>query len=242
MSTAINAEAQDAGRSEDDRPDPTDPTDSTDPTETSVTEAPPGRRFGAGMLALATVVGILVGFAAATLLLGGDDTPGDTSAEAGFARDMINHHAQAVEMGLIAFDRATEPGVQQVGYDIATAQQGQIGMMNQWLKQWDLLPTGSEPPMAWMSDRDFTLEDGLMPGMATQEQMQALRDAEGDEVDRLFLDYMIYHHLGGIHMVDEILEVSDEPDVTEAAQLMKDNQQYEISVLQGLQDRIDGEG
>jgi uncharacterized protein (DUF305 family) len=221
----------------------------TEPTDSRETTAerglaggvtPTRRRYGPGMLALATVVGLLLGFAVATLLNGGEDTPGDTSAEAGFARDMINHHAQAVELGLIAFDRASEPGVRQVGYDIATAQQGQIGMMNQWLTQWGLLPTGSEPPMAWMDSEDFVLRDGLMPGMATQEQMQALREAEGEEVDRLFLEYMIYHHLGGIHMVDEILTLSDEPDVTEAAQLIKDNQQYEVAVLQGLQDRIDG--
>ena len=195
---------------------------------------------GPGLLALGLVLGLVVGYAVATL--GGEDAPGDTSAEAGFARDMTNHHAQAVEMGLIAYDRATMPGVRQLGYDIATAQQGQIGMMQQWLIEWDLLPTGSQPPMAWMPEGTDALVNGLMPGMANAEEINALREAEGEEVDRLFLRLMLYHHLGGIHMAEGVLELSDHPDVTAAAELMLQNQQYEVEVLQDLQRELDAAG
>lgn len=221
--------------------------DSTREDDLATAPGGSGRRFGAGMLALAMVTGLLVGFAAAMLVLGGPDGsggvtgpshPGDTSAEAGFTRDMINHHAQAVEMGLIAYDRAELPGVRQVAYDIATAQQGEIGTMHQWLREWDLLPTGSEPPMTWMEEDFGEFPGDLMPGMASAEQMRELREAEGTEVDRLFLELMITHHLGGIHMVDGVLDRSDHPDVTWLAGLMKTNQQAEISVLQGLQERL----
>lgn len=224
-----------------------------DPDETDRAEADrpddPGHPVAAGsggrrpwLLALALVLGLLLGYALATLTQGGEDSPGETSPEAGFARDMINHHAQAVEMGLIAYDRATMPGVRQLGYDIATAQQGQIGMMQQWLTEWGLLPTGTEPPMAWMPEGTDALVDGRMPGMATAEEINALREAEGDEVDRLFLRLMLYHHLGGIHMAEGVLKQSDHPDVTAAAELMLQNQQYEVEVLQELQRELDEAG
>jgi uncharacterized protein (DUF305 family) len=198
------------------------------------------RRWGGlGLLILALVVGILLGYAVSVLTRTGEATPTDTSAEAGFTRDMINHHSQAVEMGLIAFDRASLPGVRFVGYDIATAQQGEIGMMRQWLRGWQLLPTGTEPPMTWMDSGEILAAGELMPGMASQDEMNALREATGEDVDRRFLALMVDHHLGGIHMIDGVLELSDDPDVTELAETMKRNQQGEIEVLRDLQQRLD---
>src|SRR5882762_10519165 len=79
-------------------------------------------------------------------------TPGTDSAEAGFARDMAEHHAQAVEMGMIAYQKASTPEVRSLGGDIAITQQGQIGVMNTWLKDWGLSPNSDKPPMSWMPD------------------------------------------------------------------------------------------
>jgi uncharacterized protein (DUF305 family) len=212
----------------------------TPPTDTVPPEQAPARpgRFGFGVLAVAVLAALLVGFAVGMLALRPDPTPGDDSAEAGFARDMITHHDQAVTMGMIAYENATVPEVRQLAYDIAMTQQGQIGMMHQWLRDWDLSPTGSQPRMAWMQedlDSELVLTDGLMPGMATPEQLAALREAEGVEVDRLFLELMSRHHLGGIHMIEGVLERSDEPEVTWLAGLMKSGQEKEMAVLRDLQ-------
>jgi uncharacterized protein (DUF305 family) len=197
----------------------------------------PPRRFGPATLALAVVAALLAGFAVGVLTLRPPATPSDTSPEAGFARDMITHHDQAVEMGMIAYTRAELPEVRQVGYDIAMTQQGEIGMMNQWLREWDLLPTGTEPPMAWMPDGE-AMAGTPMPGMATRDQMAELREAEGTEVDRRFLELMIAHHLGGIHMIDGVLELTEHPEVTWLADLMKRGQQYELDLLRDLQRRV----
>lgn len=200
-------------------------------------EQPTSRRFGVATLAMAVVAALLVGFAAGMFVQRPAPTPGETSAEAGFARDMITHHHQAVELGMIAYDRATLPGVRQLGYDIATAQQGEIGMMHQWLLDWNLLPTGSQPPMAWMPDGQ-AMAGSPMPGMASAEQMQELYEAEGTEVDRLFLELMYTHHLGGIHMIDGVLELAEHPDVLWLAGMMKDAQQKELTVLRDLQQQL----
>jgi uncharacterized protein (DUF305 family) len=96
--------------------------------------------------------------------------PGDDSAEAGFARDMIVHHGQAVQMAEIVRDRTESGAVRLLASDISLTQQGQIGIMQGWLGVWGLPITGSEPAMAWMGHPT----DGPMPGMATP-----------DEIDRL---------------------------------------------------------
>ncbi|MEV1286874.1 DUF305 domain-containing protein [Micromonospora sp. NPDC049679] len=196
-----------------------------------------GRRYGTLALALAIVVGLLLGYAGG-LLTPRLTRPGDTSVEAGFARDMTSHHAQAVEMGLIAFRSSSDPSVRQVAVDIATGQQGEIGTMQGWLRSWDLSPNGSEPPMAWMPDGAASVKNGLMPGMATPEQLARLRAAQGRDLDVLFLDLMIKHHLGGIHMVDEIMDRSTEPQVVETATRMKNTQQNELTNMNQLRDRL----
>lgn len=212
------------------------------PPETAEGYLPPPRwRFGIGVLALAVVASLLVGFAVGVFTLRPDPAPGDASAEAGFARDMITHHDQAVTMGMIAYQQAERADVRQLGYDIAMTQQGEIGMMHQWLRDWQLDPTGSQPRMAWMGDeldQGMVLENGLMPGMATTEQLTALREAEGVEVDRLFVELMTRHHLGGLHMIDAVLEQSDHSQVTSVAEVMRASQQKEMQVMSDLTEQI----
>jgi Domain of unknown function (DUF305) len=96
--------------------------------------------------------------------------PGDDSAEAGFARDMMVHHAQAVEMAEIVRDRTENPLIRSLATDIALTQQAQIGQTQGWLDVWGLSPTGTEKPMAWMGHP----MDGPMPGMASREEIDRL--------------------------------------------------------------------
>jgi uncharacterized protein (DUF305 family) len=183
--------------------------------------------------ALAAVVALLIGYGAG-LLTPSLRAPGDNSAEAGFARDMSTHHAQAVEMGMVAYQKATNDEVRQLGYNIALTQQAQIGIMKTWLQDWHLEPTGSRPKMAWMPEGSQALTDGLMPGMATDAQMAQLHNATGKDVDILFCQLMLGHHLGGIHMVDGLLQESHNDTVRQLSQTMKLNQQGEVATLQGL--------
>jgi len=76
--------------------------------------------------------------------------PGENSPEAGFARDMSLHHAQAVEMGMLAYQKATNAEVRHEGYDIALTQQSQIGTMKTWLDEWHVSRASDQLPMAWM--------------------------------------------------------------------------------------------
>ncbi|WP_406041360.1 DUF305 domain-containing protein [Micromonospora sp. NBC_00898] len=197
------------------------------------------RRFGTLALAAAVVVGLLLGYAGG-LLTPTVTRPGDNSAEAGFARDMSTHHAQAVQMGLMAFQQGEDPEVRQIGGDIATGQQGEIGTMQTWLRLWKLDPTGDQPAMAWMPDGAGLVKDGLMPGMATPAEITKLSQSRGREFDVLFLQLMIRHHLGGIHMLEGILDEGHDDDVLKVAQTMKNTQQTDLTNLQAALKRLGG--
>ncbi|MFU8872085.1 DUF305 domain-containing protein [Micromonospora sp. SL4-19] len=216
-------------------------------TDTELDEAPTtgdggrgaARRFGVLALAAAIVVGLLLGYAGG-LLTPTLTRPGENSAEAGFARDMTTHHAQAVAMGLMAFQQGQDPEVRQIGGDIATGQQGEIGTMQTWLRSWHLDPTGDQPAMAWMPDGAGLVKNGLMPGMATPDEMAKLRSTQGREFDVLFLQLMIKHHLGGIHMIQGVLDEGHDDDVRAVAQVMKNTQQTDLTNLQAALKRLGG--
>jgi uncharacterized protein (DUF305 family) len=202
----------------------------------------PRRRFGTVALALSVAVGLLIGYAAGWLVPR-LRTPADDSVEAGFTRDMIFHHAQAVELGFIGFQRATDPDVRQVAVDIAATQQGEIGMMHAWLDGWRLDPTGSDPAMAWMPPDMPGMPDGtggLMPGMASAQELTRLREATGTGLDVLLLQLMIRHHLGGLHMIDAVLAASDRSEIVRAARTMKSVQRTETANLNQLLTRLGG--
>ncbi len=189
--------------------------------------------IGALVAVFALVVGYLGGLITARY-----DHPGDRSAEAGFARDMSIHHAQAVEMGMIAWQRSTDPSIQQIGYDIATVQSHQIGIMQTWLKDWGLDPTTTRPKMAWMPNGSSELQpDGRMPGMATTDEIDQLRKLNGSALDVLFCQLMLRHHLGGIHMASTIVKLTHRHEVTDLATTMMNNQQNEVTLLRGLLDK-----
>ncbi|GAA3905396.1 DUF305 domain-containing protein [Actinoplanes auranticolor] len=191
------------------------------------------RRFGAVWLAAVLVFGLLVGLAIG--LLGPRlTTPGDDSVEAGFLRDMSTHHAQAVEMSMIAHANSADPAVVTLSADIAMTQHGQIGYMQAWLRDWKLSPTSSAPPMSWMKDSAGSVQNGLMPGMATPAQLADLRKATGTALDVQFLTLMRQHHLGGIHMAQEILDESDNTDVTWLAESQVRGQQGEINLIDSM--------
>jgi len=73
-----------------------------------------------------------------------------------------------------------------------------------------------------------------MPGLATPEQMQALRDAEGLEAERLWLELMIEHHRGGVEMAEAVLARTENELVTPLARGVVMLQQKEIDYMTEL--------
>src|SRR3954468_19243555 len=145
----------------------------TAPAADPVNGTTPGRGTrGLVWVLVALLVGAVLGLGAG-LLIPRFTAPGDDSVEAGFLRDMSTHHSQAVEMSMIAHANSANPDIVTLAGDIALTQHGQIGYMQAWLRDWNLSPTGSAEPMAWMPGGAGSVVNGLMPGMATPDQMAA---------------------------------------------------------------------
>lgn len=209
-------------------------TDAGAPAEAPVNGSTPGRGHrGLVWVIAALLVGAAIGLGAG-LVIPHFTKPGDTSVEAGFLRDMSTHHAQAVEMSMIAHANSDNPEIVSLAGDIALTQHGQINYMQAWLRQWNLSPTGSEPIMAWMPDSAGEVVNGLMPGMATPDQMAALRKATSKDLDIQYLTLMRNHHLGGIHMAQEAQDLSGNKDVDWLAGTMVSGQQSELTLIDGL--------
>ena len=152
------------------------------------------------------------------------------SPAVGFARDMAAHHAQAVEMAVLLRDRTDDPEMRQLALDITLTQQAQIGQMRGWLAVWGLPQASTEPAMAWMG----MPTTGLMPGMATRDELEALRAAEGLAAEGQFLQLMLRHHQAGVAMAAAILERAAPPAVKDLAQSIAASQQSEIAYMQDL--------
>ncbi len=180
--------------------------------------------------------------------------PGNTSPDAGFARDMQVHHAQAVEMSRIVRDKSDDIVIRTIAYDIAMTQQHQIGQMFAWLQEWGLPQSSDAERMAWMtgsahahsndnddgasSAGDMLTPEGLMPGMATPEEMQALSEANGEEAERLYLELMIDHHKAGVVMAEAGAELSEDPAVQQLAEKMAAGQATEITAMEDLLEQL----
>ena len=156
-------------------------------------------------------------------------------ADVMFAQQMIPHHQQAVEMSDIVLARnGVDPRVTDLATAIKAAQGPEIKEMQGWLGQW------GNPPMPPMksgeghSGHDMGGMSGDAMGLMSDEEMAALRNADGVEASRLFLTGMIGHHEGAIDMAqNEIKDGKFAPAVDMARAIVK-SQQEEIDTMKGL--------
>ena len=168
----------------------------------------------------------------------GDDGASNVSdvgaADAGFARDMAVHHQQAVEMSFIVRDRTENADVRRLAYDIAQTQANQRGMLLGWLDLWSLPKTSADGYMTWMNDghKGHRTEAGsLMPGMATDSELDGLSRAEGRAAEILYLQLLTDHHMGGVTMARACAQQCEVPQERKLAQGMVDAQQSEMQLM-----------
>jgi uncharacterized protein (DUF305 family) len=207
------------------------------PAVDSPTERGP-RALRRVLLAVIAVGLVLVGGGLAVALgIGRTEVPSADSVDAGFSRDMARHHLQGVEMANLALDRSDDPAVRGLAFDISATQTNQTGRMQGWLTLWGLQPTGGDT-MAWMGDGGHAGhamgEDGLMPGMATEEELANLRELSGSEFDVEFLRLMIRHHQGGREMAEYAAEHATLAPVRDLAETIVESQSAETSLMTNM--------
>jgi uncharacterized protein (DUF305 family) len=194
--------------------------------------------IGVGLLLLGGGLAVALGIGRDT----GSAAPTSDSVDAGFARDMVRHHQQGVEMANMVASHSQDADVRLLGFDISATQTNQIGRMQGWLDLWGLPPsTGTS--MAWMGAdmasmpgmadmRGHTMSDtSLMPGMATEAEIDHLRTLTGKPFDVEFLRLMIRHHEGGLPMAQYAVKHATEPAVRRLAETIAQTQSAETTTM-----------
>lgn len=149
-----------------------------------------------------------------------DDSP--NSADVAYARMMIEHHTQALEMTELAPDRAESTKVRKLAERISAAQGPEIATMKGWLKNHG------------KSVKSEGHDHGSMSGMATAAQLKKLRAAHGKAFDQLFLTLMITHHNGAITMATDVKAQGNNIQVEEMADEVVAQQTSEITRMRDM--------
>ena len=201
---------------------------SSDGEEEETGDYQTGAAWARGPLVLAFVA--LAAGLLSVLFLAQPNSPGESSVEVGFARDMAVHHAQATDMAETVRRNTQDENIYALASEIVIIQQLQIGQIRGWLGNWDLPEEGNDLPMTWMGHPT----SGPMPGMASSEQISRLASLPQAEMEIEFLRLMIPHHQAGVEMAQAILDRTRRPEVRKLAQDILAGQAPEIMFMQDL--------
>jgi uncharacterized protein (DUF305 family) len=82
-------------------------------------------------------------------------------------------------------------------------------------------------PGASPADGPDTGAGPSMPGVATPAEVARFAVMRSPDADAEFARLMLAHHLGGLHMVEEVIRLAERPEVVALAQHMRTDQQRE---------------
>ena len=126
---------------------------------------------------------------------------------------MIAHHEEAIDAAgeLSRSDRAE---MRELGRSIVEGQTAEVEQMRAWLDEWypDESTTADYEPM-----------------------MRDLEDLSGDELDQVFLEDMIGHHMAAVMMSQQLVVrgLAEHEDVEELARSISTSQHAEILTMRG---------
>lgn len=180
-----------------------------------------------------------------TLLLGGALAAcGDLAQEAAgtahndadtaFVQMMVVHHEGAIDMGDVVARGGGSPEVVELAESISAAQGPEIETMNAWLDDWDeKAPVTAAADHAGMDHGDMLMDD-----MDHATAMTELEGLTGAELDERFLELMIDHHEGAVHMAEEEVTGGKHDAAKELARTIIDTQTAEIATMQEMLDAL----
>lgn len=220
----------------------------------------PGRRIAlagalaAGALALAACGsdddGPRTASGSATASPGGSPTEAaHNDADVRFMQRMIPHHRQAVEMTEPAGAHASDQEVKDLAAAISKEQTAEIATMRGWLRSWgepEAAATGSGDPGSpsaehsphGMDHGQLGRDESDMDGMVSDQDMAALKDAEGAAFDRKFTELMISHHEGAIQMARTERKLGRDAGAQQLADSVVRSQSAQVAQLKAVRDRL----
>ena len=134
-------------------------------------------------------------------------------SEQAFLVEMIAHHEEAIDAAgeLSRSDRAE---MRELGRSIVEGQTAEVEQMQAWLDEW-------YPDESTSTDYEPMMRD--------------LEDLSGDELDQVFLEDMIGHHMAAVMMSQQLVVrgLAEHEDVEELARSISTSQHAEILTMRG---------
>ncbi|RLK58323.1 DUF305 domain-containing protein [Actinokineospora cianjurensis] len=141
------------------------------------------------------------------------EQPDHNQADVAFARGMVPHHQQAVDMAGLAAGRTTNPKVLALADRVAAAQDAEITALTRWLDDWGVSPQNGHS--GHMDD-------------------SRLRGSTGADFDEEWLTLMTAHHEDAVAMSRAQLAEGVNADAKAMARRIIDAQQAEIDQMREL--------
>ena len=175
----------------------------------------PVRRLTAAVAVAATVVAGGL-FAVASPSAAEEPAPDRRTArfEVDFLRNMIDHHAMAVQMADMCIDKAVHEDLRAMCEDIKASQSAQIEQMQGWLLDW----------------YGVSHEPAMKPG--DMRQMEKLASLSGATFEIEFMESMIKHHRKAIREGEMCLDRAYHDELIGLCQNIIATQSAEIDQMQ----------
>ncbi len=148
---------------------------------------------------------------------------GFNAEDVAFAKQVIDHHRQAVEMAGLVPQRSTNPDLAALATRIAGEQQSEINTLNVFLVQWNEQPK--------LGQADDGGQGQNLPGMADPATLTRLESLRGADFDRLWLQTMVSHHEGAIEMAKAEIATGENVDALAMGRTMVSTQQAEVEQM-----------
>lgn len=159
-------------------------------------------------------------------------------ADVTFATDMIQHHAQALQMVDLTLGKDLDPKVAALAEDIRSAQTPEIEQMVVLLHRWDRQPIPETSRDHANAHGDGGARGGVgdadMPGMMSSSDLKALEAAKGADFEKKWLQMMVEHHHGAIEMASTEKDDGEDKKARAMAAGIVTAQQAQVETMRGL--------
>ena len=138
-----------------------------------------------------------------------------------FAQEMIPHHAQALRMVEMVERHGASDELADLAAQMETAQEREIGLMEQMLETW-----GEDLPDSGLMGHGMSGMDG--------EALERLEDVRPDDFDSMWALMMIEHHEDAVEMSEVELDEGVNPEAHQLARDIIEAQTREIAQLEDI--------
>lgn len=145
-------------------------------------------------------------------------------ADVMFLQMMIPHHQQAIDISELAIATSKDAELVALATMIRDGQAGEIIQMKDWLVQ-----VGADIEIGHMGHE--------MGGMLSDIELSALKASKGSAFDRLWLEGMINHHDGALHMTTMISDAQN-PEIKLFGQKIIEVQSAQIAQMKTMLTRL----